>query len=280
MSVARKIADLRGLEVVYSSKNNEKTGKLSVVHKNINNGTMIEDRPARAKLKKEIMENANHLSNEDKQAVKEVLGFDFQLALEMDRRDSVISNEYFDFIDQAHVIAQEFSDGEITQEDMNHKEEFLYHLDERQACMRRCLTLMGNSNHPKAQEMRLRWQRLLISRQAVLEVTKGKKVGDKPVDREYATKLMESVNKKLVSKEFNPFLRARLEMEISNSEAQIGKEIRKPSKESSREKLERLRGTLSKSSSPKQDKIININDRMQRNGFDLVRYNQMQKERI
>jgi len=269
MSAALKIAHLRGLR----TNRHDNTGRLSKPQKKISRGEEVLTKDEKAYMVK-------NLSKDELKDMKD-LGFDFQMAMRQDELDRGISNEYFDFIQQGNQVVKEFSDGEITMEDMSHKTEFLSHLDEREACMRRCLHLIGDSNHPKAQEMRLRWQRLLITRQAIKSATDGKKVSDKPIDKEYANRLMGAVNKKLASREFNPFLRARLEMENSSKDAEIRKEVRKQGKETPREKLARLRGTLSKSekSSKQSDKQININNRMQNNGFDLARFNQMREGR-
>ena len=175
------INELRGISSSEDKKQKELSEKEKKKQEVIEKGL----ERARPDLKGPQKEKAKEILNrvidgENLPVDKNVEDFAFMVANSLQTIENEVApkNEYFYWIEDTKKIIHDMTDGDITEEDINRREDFLTNLDDRETEMRVYMALYAASNSSKAKErlefLQLKLARLQQLRSAILASTKNR----------------------------------------------------------------------------------------------------------
>lgn len=138
--------------------------------------------------KKQLMERVNGKIGNNKELTASDLEIDtlaFAIAESLQTMESGTCpvNEYFEWIEEAQSVISNMTDGDISDDDINKREDFLANLDHRETEMRVYMALYASCSSPTAKErlafLQIKLAKLMELRSAVMAVTKNREEAEK-----------------------------------------------------------------------------------------------------
>ena len=138
--------------------------------------------------KKQLMEKIGSKISDDKELTAsdleiDTLAFAVAESLQTMESETCPVNEYFGWIDEAQSVIKNMTDGDISDSDINQREDFLADLDQRETEMRVYMALYARCSSPTAKErlafLQVKLAKLMELRSAVKAATKNKEEAEK-----------------------------------------------------------------------------------------------------
>ena len=203
------IDKLRGISSSQKKENDEKISekqkaRQNQVEKGIERARPDLKGPAKEKAKEILLKVAD---GENVSLDKDMEDFAFTVAesLQAIENETTPMNEYVYWLEDADKVIQNMNDGDITDDDLKFRDDFLETLNVRETEMRVYLDLYRASKSPKAQEklaaLQLKLSKLQQLRSAILASTKSRE------EAEYERQVQE--NEKRIAEEYRRMLRER-----------------------------------------------------------------------
>lgn len=138
--------------------------------------------------KKQLMEKIGSKISDNKELTAsdlelDTLAFAVAESLQTMESETCPVNEYFGWIDEAQSVIKNMTDGDISDKDINQREDFLADLDQRETEMRVYMALYASCSSPTAKErlafLQIKLAKLMELRSAVKAATKNKEEAEK-----------------------------------------------------------------------------------------------------
>ncbi len=138
--------------------------------------------------KKQLMEKIGSKISNDKELTAsdleiDTLAFAVAESLQTMESETCPVNEYFEWIDEAQDVIRNMTDGNITDDDIDKREDFLSDLDQRETEMRVYMALYARCSSPAAKErlafLQTKLAKLMELRSAVKAATKSREEAEK-----------------------------------------------------------------------------------------------------
>ena len=189
VSEADKIRELQGISSERNSsavlgpreteQNRQDNRQYQLVKKGLDQKCPTLDEKQKQQLTQELIEDPKkNIKVGDEVLCGADLAFIVAESIQRINSETNPEEEYWRWIDNGQKIVHDMTDGEITYDDVTHRDEFLNDLDQREIEIRSCVALYRSSNSPRAKEkldfLMVKWAKLLEIRSAIKNGTKDK----------------------------------------------------------------------------------------------------------